>query len=384
MTDDTPRIHDKLREAATSETPDPASKSFDDAEAEAAFWRAQFEKEGERLAKLWVAYKDLEAELEMRKEEAQAAAERKAAARLAEDQPDVEAEEPQPAEDQAPSVDVEVTGEVTEQTVEPGRGASYPVRIANGTEEELSVRLEAGSAPEGWSALTSFTELELEPEEHRDTYLLVRSPEDARPGDFCRVQLTLEARGEVAGRLDTVTVVGEPAPADDRPAPEAEAGDEPAGPAPIALDRFDEETLVQQTCRLLVRRLDALGVTLYEVQADAETLEVRTQAGWAEPPAEPGETVASEVLDAAAEDGHVLVDAVDEAALDLPEGWTQPPVRSGLFVIVPGFDEPQALLAVAANEAGAFTEEEAEAARPIARVLGGALQQRQAGGALEA
>lgn len=97
-------IHDRLREAhvrSESSAPQP-SPSFEDVEAEAAFWRAQFENERERLAKLWVAYKDLEAELEAREEETDEIAERKAAARLAEDgnpTPEPEGGEPAPEEE---------------------------------------------------------------------------------------------------------------------------------------------------------------------------------------------------------------------------------------------------------------------------------------------
>lgn len=55
--------------------------TFDDPEEAAAFWRTRFERERKRLAKLLVAYKDLEAELELREEEAQRTVQRKAVVR---------------------------------------------------------------------------------------------------------------------------------------------------------------------------------------------------------------------------------------------------------------------------------------------------------------
>ncbi len=58
--------------------------AFDDPEEEAAYWRKQFRRERERLAKLLVAFKDLEAELELREEEADKIAQRKAAASMLE------------------------------------------------------------------------------------------------------------------------------------------------------------------------------------------------------------------------------------------------------------------------------------------------------------
>lgn len=86
-TDPVGSIHEQLKRSApdTATLPGRSTPTFDDIEAEAAFWRAQFETERERLAKLWVAYKDLEAELEMRTEAAQAIGQRKVAASFAEE-----------------------------------------------------------------------------------------------------------------------------------------------------------------------------------------------------------------------------------------------------------------------------------------------------------
>jgi len=83
--DEASAIHEHLRDVPIRER-DRADDSpdFENVEAEAAFWRAQFERERERLVKLWVAYKDLEAALELRKNETGAVAERKVAARLSE------------------------------------------------------------------------------------------------------------------------------------------------------------------------------------------------------------------------------------------------------------------------------------------------------------
>lgn len=69
MTENSPTtdVHDELdREAEGADALGEAR--FEDPEAEAAFWRDQFERERGRLAKLWVAYQDLKAELEARAE----------------------------------------------------------------------------------------------------------------------------------------------------------------------------------------------------------------------------------------------------------------------------------------------------------------------------
>lgn len=109
-------IHDRLREAhgASESSPPQHSPSFDDVEAEAAFWRAQFENERERLAKLWVAYKDLEAELELRQEETAEIAERKAAALLHQEReaPSTVEEEAEADEEPEPAATADVSPEL--------------------------------------------------------------------------------------------------------------------------------------------------------------------------------------------------------------------------------------------------------------------------------
>lgn len=97
-------IHDRLREShgESESSPPKHSPSFDDVEAEAAFWRAQFENERERLAKLWVAYKDLEEELELRQEETAEIAERKAAALLHQEREASSTVEEEPEADEPP------------------------------------------------------------------------------------------------------------------------------------------------------------------------------------------------------------------------------------------------------------------------------------------
>lgn len=76
--DNKQRIHDRLQTIARSggngdenheASPEPMA-GFDSPRQEAAYWRGRFEKGRERLAKLWLTYKDLEAERDLWKEKA--------------------------------------------------------------------------------------------------------------------------------------------------------------------------------------------------------------------------------------------------------------------------------------------------------------------------
>lgn len=91
-----PSIHEQLDSAADVSEAVSADEppTFDDAEAEVAFWRAQFEEERERLAKLWVAYRDLEAELETLREATDEIGEAEVARRLEAEDPESETSQP--------------------------------------------------------------------------------------------------------------------------------------------------------------------------------------------------------------------------------------------------------------------------------------------------
>lgn len=86
--DRTTTIHEQLSTRVGEDPAGPASKArgLDSAEERAQFWRNQFEQERERVAKLWVAYQDLKAQLEDERLEAEAIATEKAGETIATDE----------------------------------------------------------------------------------------------------------------------------------------------------------------------------------------------------------------------------------------------------------------------------------------------------------
>lgn len=189
-----------------------AAEAFEDADAEAAFWRAQFEQERERLAKLWVAYRDLEAELDLRKEEAERIAQRKAAATIAEDEtetaPGEEPEQPGVLAI-APPDTFEVVCEAQKREVPAGRGTSFGLVFANRGDEPVTAGLTVEDVPDGWSALPTETTVDLDAHSSKTVYVLVRSPEDATPGRTVNVTVGVETPEGTAEPMELVAEVVE-------------------------------------------------------------------------------------------------------------------------------------------------------------------------------
>lgn len=89
-------VHDRLNAAPSEEAAArPRPGSFDSPEERATFWREQFEQERERLAKLWVAYQDLKAELEDRERQTETIAAGKAGEQLADEAAEGSADAPE-------------------------------------------------------------------------------------------------------------------------------------------------------------------------------------------------------------------------------------------------------------------------------------------------
>jgi len=268
--DEASAIHEHLRDVPIRER-DRADDSpdFENVEAEAAFWRAQFERERERLVKLWVAYKDLEAALELRKNETGAVAERKVAARLSEG-------------NQREGEAIRVDCEDSERAVEAGRGTSYKLEIENVGATACTVHLDVSEVEEDWNALTSFSQLELEPDETRQLYLLVRSSQDADPDDFCVVTLDVTTGEGAKRQVRTFTTV-QPARQDtgEESLSETEESETAADGSLLDPEPLDRDTLIRRACETLLDELDADLVTAYEVHDDR--LELSTVAGIEEP-----------------------------------------------------------------------------------------------------
>jgi uncharacterized membrane protein len=117
--------------------------------------------------------------------------------------------------------------EDSEREVQPGRGTSYPIELTNEGSEAISIDLEVTDVQEGWSALTTLPNLELGPDETRTVYMMVRAPEEAKPGDLCVAKLGVTPEDGPTEEIKTLTRVDEDAPEDETPAggpsPEDEA-----------------------------------------------------------------------------------------------------------------------------------------------------------------
>lgn len=74
--------------------------------------------------------------------------------------------------------------------LKPGRGASFPVEARNGSDKPTRLVLAVGPVPEGWSAFLPLPEVQLAARETRGLWLMVRSPETARPGDAIDIEVT--------------------------------------------------------------------------------------------------------------------------------------------------------------------------------------------------
>jgi uncharacterized protein (DUF58 family) len=123
----------------------------------------------------------------------------------------------------SPSLDVEC--DESEGEVQPGRGTSYPIRLTNDSSENLDVKLQVTDVQQNWSALTTLPELELGPEESRTVYMMVRAPEEAKPGDLCVAKLGVTPAGGSRQTVKTLTRVDEDAEVDEQPPEPAEGGE---------------------------------------------------------------------------------------------------------------------------------------------------------------
>jgi hypothetical protein len=117
--------------------------------------------------------------------------------------------------------------EDSERDVQPGRGTSYPIELENEGSDAVQVELEVTDVQEGWSALTTLPSLELGPDEDRTVYMMVRAPEDAKPGDLCVAKLGVTPEDGSTREIKTLTRVDEDAPAEDETAMEPSGEEEP-------------------------------------------------------------------------------------------------------------------------------------------------------------
>lgn len=115
----------------------------------------------------------------------------------------------------------------SEREVAPGRGTSYPVTITNDGSDAVAIDLEVTDVQEGWSALTTLPSLELGAEESRTVYMMVRAPEEAKPGDLCVAKLAVQTEEGTADEVKTLTRVDEDAGGDE-PEPGEPSGEEQA------------------------------------------------------------------------------------------------------------------------------------------------------------
>lgn len=104
-------------------------------------------------------------------------------------------------------VAIEANCEEAEREVVAGRGTSFPIVLRNKASEAVHVTLEVTDVKEGWSALTTLPDLELGPKESRTIYMMVRAPDQARPGDMCVAKLRATPEGGSAQTVKTVSRV---------------------------------------------------------------------------------------------------------------------------------------------------------------------------------
>lgn len=75
------------------------------------------------------------------------------------------------------------------QQIVPGRGASFPVRVLNGTSEREEIRLELEDVPMGWEALLPLHRFDLGAGASTQVWLTLKAPDDARVGSSAHVRL---------------------------------------------------------------------------------------------------------------------------------------------------------------------------------------------------
>lgn len=81
-----------------------------------------------------------------------------------------------------------------EKSLRAGRGASFPLEIANRGKERDTARFEVGAVPQGWSAFMALPELLLAAGESRTIWLMVRAPPDAQVGSHSVLTVTVRSK----------------------------------------------------------------------------------------------------------------------------------------------------------------------------------------------
>lgn len=81
-----------------------------------------------------------------------------------------------------------------EKSLRAGRGASFPLEIANRGKERDTARFEVGAVPQGWSAFMALPELLLAAGESRTIWLMVRAPTDAQVGSHSVLTVTVRSK----------------------------------------------------------------------------------------------------------------------------------------------------------------------------------------------
>lgn len=94
------------------------------------------------------------------------------------------------AKQRRPSGRIRIRCESDQQQVMPGRGASFPLRIANEGTQEDEVRLEVGGVPQGWTAILPIETFQLSGGASTQVWLTVKAPETAPAGTSANVDVT--------------------------------------------------------------------------------------------------------------------------------------------------------------------------------------------------
>ncbi len=121
------------------------------------------------------------------------------------------------------------------QMIQPGRSASYPVRIQNDARDSDRVQLVTGELPPAWSIVVPLAELDLRGGEGTQLWVTVRAPGDASPGQSLSVDV--RARSSVSPRRDSVLSLGVRVADFQAAAEQPEEPDEPPQePAPASIE----------------------------------------------------------------------------------------------------------------------------------------------------
>ena len=79
------------------------------------------------------------------------------------------------------------------QQVLPGRGASFPVKVANQGGSKQTITLGTSDVPEGWAAILPVDRIELEGNETTTIWLTLKAPPHAHPGEHVQVNFIATA-----------------------------------------------------------------------------------------------------------------------------------------------------------------------------------------------